>query len=310
MLFFKKKKLIEIENKLDSVLVQLKNSNKSCENMQVILLKIEKRLDLLEEKIDMNQKTVSQIVNETETAVLAEVTNLRDYIKMFDDTMEDLSEKNVAEILSKIQLVVDGVGSVKDNVSTARQESIAELSNKISQTGNQLQKQIIDGGNKNRVGIETLMTKLDALSKIENRLYSIEEKNDNTRKIAYQNVDRVEKTVMAEANKLSERLKKLDDMEDLSEKTIAEIVSKVESLSDELYSAKDNVLTTQQESVATLNEKINKLCEQLRQLIIDNGAASCNKAESIVSELDDKLDMVDSSLRLLLLNSVMDQIKE
>ncbi len=66
----------------------------------------------------------------------------------------------------------------------------------------------------------------------------------------------------------------------------------------------------QEEGMAALGESISHSCELLQQRISDQGITSQDKMGTMTKELDHKLEMMDSSLRLLLLNSVMDQIEE
>ncbi len=62
--------------------------------------------------------------------------------------------------------------------------------------------------------------------------------------------------------------------------------------------------------MAALGESISHSCELLQQRISDQGITSRDKMGMLAKELDNKLDMMDSSLRLLLLNSVMDLLEE
>ena len=161
MFSFRKKKLIEIDNKIDSVLEQLTISNQRHEDMISFFSKIENRLDLLEERLVDNQRTVSQSVKETEASVIAEIINLRECIKTFDEAMGTLSEKTVAEILSKIQSVVDEVNHVKDDISKSHNGSIVELCETINQLREHLQQLIMDDGTISRDRIEKATCELD-----------------------------------------------------------------------------------------------------------------------------------------------------
>ena len=57
-------------------------------------------------------------------------------------------------------------------------------------------------------------------------------------------------------------------------------------------------------------ETINRMYEQLTELINNDVSVNQEYVKSIRNEINDNWNMVDSSLRLLLLNNVMSQIKE
>ena len=79
---------------------------------------------------------------------------------------------------------------------------------------------------------------------------------------------------------------------------------------DELAIVKTVVLSGQKERTTEINEIIIRSYNQLQQFINNDGSVSREKISSLNGELISKLDVLDSSLRLLLLNSVMDQIGE
>lgn len=111
-----------------------------------------------------------------------------------------------------------------------------------------------------------------SLSSIENRLNCIEEKTEKNHQLVLQELKSYEHTVKEEINKLREDMNALN-------MTITGISGSVEE-----------------------NRSV------LQNQILNDGAENREKLLSMTRELEEKLDLLDSSLRLLLLNSVMDQI--
>ena len=73
--------------------------------------------------------------------------------------------------------------------------------------------------------------------------------------------------------------------------------------SDEINQLKDDFLKSQEEANVTLGELLSKS-------VSDDGTISREKIEKLTKEIYNKLEVMGSSIRLLLLNSVIDQIKE
>mgnify|MGYP004518293135 CR=1 FL=1 len=111
-----------------------------------------------------------------------------------------------------------------------------------------------------------------SLSSIENRLNCIEEKTEKNHQLVLQELKLYEHTVKEEINKLREDMNALN-------MTITGISGSIEE-----------------------NRSV------LQNQILNDGAENREKLLSMTRELKEKLDLLDSSLRLLLLNSVMDQI--
>lgn len=111
-----------------------------------------------------------------------------------------------------------------------------------------------------------------SLSSIESRLNCIEEKTEKNHQLVLQELKLYEHTVKEEINKLREDMNALN-------MTITGISGSIEE-----------------------NRSV------LQNQILNDGAENREKLLSMTRELEEKLDLLDSSLRLLLLNSVMDQI--
>lgn len=87
-------------------------------------------------------------------------------------------------------------------------------------------------------------------------------------------------------------------------------IDRIEKRLDFIEERIADISKKQEVSMAALGESISHSCELLQQRISDQGITSQDKMGTMTKELDHKLEMMDSSLRLLLLNSVMDQIEE
>ena len=161
MFFFKKKKLIEIDNKIESVLDQLRVSNRKYEEMISIFSQIENRLDVMEERIANTNNSISQNVKEAANTTIKEIGNLREGIKILDNTVCTLSEKNAEDINTKIQSIIEEIIFVKRNISEGQKVSSAELKETIDKTYEQLQQLIKDDGIVSREKIESTDRKLN-----------------------------------------------------------------------------------------------------------------------------------------------------
>lgn len=161
MFFFKKKKLIEIDNKIDSVLEQLEISNQRYGQVLDSFSKIENRLSQIEADVENNRWIVPQIINEMETSIIEEITNLRASLKMLEVTVGELSEKNVDYIIMRIQSILAEINLMKDDLTKSQKESIVALNEKIGQSCNTLHQLINSNGIVNREKMEKVTCELD-----------------------------------------------------------------------------------------------------------------------------------------------------
>ena len=105
-------------------------------------------------------------------------------------------------------------------------------------------------------------------------------------------------------SKLENRLDTVEKQMTNNQENIANCVKETEA------SVKQEITNWQNENLVTQRESMNQSYERLLRMITDDGILSRDKVNAVACELDRKLDMLDSELRLLLLNSVMDQIEE
>lgn len=161
MFFFKKKKLIEIDSKIDSVLDQLIVSSKKYEEMISVLSQIENRVNALEERIANTNNLISQNVQESTNITIEEIGNLREGMKMLDHTVCTLSEKSAEDINTNIQSIIDEINLVKCNLSEGQNKGSAELKETIAKLYEQLQQMIKDDGIVSREKIGTIDCKLN-----------------------------------------------------------------------------------------------------------------------------------------------------
>lgn len=161
MFFFKKKKLLEIDKKIDSVHEQFMMINQRQEDMLSFLARIEHRLNTMEERIASSQSTVSQSIKQTETSIVKEISSLEECIKILDDEMKTLSEKTVVEMFSKLQTGIDEIYLVRKDISMAQKDSIAVLSDTIRQSYEQMKLIIGDDKEMCRERLDAVVRDLD-----------------------------------------------------------------------------------------------------------------------------------------------------
>lgn len=149
------------------------------------------------------------------------------------------------------------------------------------------------------------------ISQVENKLNIFEAQIDSSSDGIAQSIQENTSTVSAEIASVRESVKNLSEtIHTLSEEDKKVILPKIQSVIDELAIVKTVVLSGQKERTTEINEIIIRSYNQLQQFINNDGSVSREKISSLNGELISKLDVLDSSLRLLLLNSVMDQIGE
>ena len=149
------------------------------------------------------------------------------------------------------------------------------------------------------------------LSQIENKINALETG-------IYNSFDRMAQSVQENTSALSMQIanfrnsiKNLSEtVHTLSEDNKEKTLTKIQSVIDELAVVKTAALNGQIEKTTEIIEVINRLYDQLQQSVNKDGNVSREKISALNGELISRLDMLDSSLRLLLLNSVMEQIKE
>lgn len=154
---------------------------------------------------------------------------------------------------------------------------------------------------------ENILSKMD---KIESKLELLEEQISNSHKNTSQYVQESKILIMKEINYLKEYLEILDSkIERLSENNSVTFIEKIQSVINEIKSVKVKILKSHEQSVTAMDKSFAYSSDLLQRLISDNRTINQVKIEKLTHELDKKLELVDSSLRLLLLNSVMNQIE-
>lgn len=92
MLFLKKKKLLEIDSKLDTVLDKLIESNKKYEEIICILSQIENRISGLEEQIENNlehKETINGMYEQLTELINNDVSVNQEYVKSIRNEIND-----------------------------------------------------------------------------------------------------------------------------------------------------------------------------------------------------------------------------
>lgn len=138
MFFIKKKKLIEIENKIDSVMEQLSIFNHIQEDILSFYNMIENRLDSIEQRMDDNHSAVSQSLKETEASIIEEIDILKKCIKALDDKMLESQKESkerivtLGESISHSRELLQQLISDDGKISRDKMDASAhELSNKF-----------------------------------------------------------------------------------------------------------------------------------------------------------------------------------
>ena len=100
-----------------------------------------------------------------------------------------------------------------------------------------------------------------------------------------------------------------EDLNSLSKTELAEVSLKLQLIMNEIHLVKNDTLQEQREVSSMFNKRINETKEELKAIVSEAQTVNHGKVEKFTQELESKLDMMESSLKLLLLNSVMEQIK-
>ena len=123
-------------------------------------------------------------------------------------------------------------------------------------------------------------------------------------------INEFQSNIKSDIDRIKELLNGVDeDLNSLSKTELAEVSLKLQLIMNEIHLVKNDTLQEQREVSSMFNKRINETKEELKAIVSEAQTVNHGKVEKFTQELESKLDMMESSLKLLLLNSVMEQIK-
>lgn len=102
----------------------------------------------------------------------------------------------------------------------------------------------------------------------------------------------------------------VDDRLNQVEKRLSDIIQKIEVLNEEISLLKENETKFHKESIDDMSKVIEQIRANLEVRITNRVRENKEELTLNTQELNKRLDLVDSSVKMLLLNSVMDKIPE
>ncbi len=259
MLFFKQKKLIEINEKIEKLQQMMENQSHTFQS-------IEKRLDTLEQAAQKNALDFQNMD-----------------IRM--DALEQTEEKNVESIHNALKTITDMNADSRQYVCSCLTEKLDQMS--------------LDNGKK----IESLKSRLN-LQNIENRLNKLEQ-------LEQKNADSVRHALKAvRESDMDSRQYICDCLNEKLEHVLSDNEKKLECLKDILTDQKVKGLSLAESIAENVNRMQDSHGDYAKE--IQESLNSIKELINVNTETDnaiiEKLDVVENEIRMLLINSVMDQI--
>jgi hypothetical protein len=123
-------------------------------------------------------------------------------------------------------------------------------------------------------------------------------------------INEFQSNIKSDIDRIKELLNRVDeDLNSLSRTELAEVSSKLQLIMNEIHAVKNDTLQEQREVSSMFTRRLDETKEELKDIVSEAQTVSHEKVEQHTQELESKLEMMESSLKLLLLNSVMEQIK-
>ena len=120
-----------------------------------------------------------------------------------------------------------------------------------------------------------------------------------------------EKNINSEINRIEVQLSNVDkSIHAISLNVVSELQKRIEVFQNEIQRNGNFIVEKQKSALEKMSEDL--ICEikDIKEQIVTESRASGANLKSIDENLCQRIDMLDSALKLLLLNSVMDQIDE
>lgn len=275
MFFFNRKKLTAIDGKVDIIQEQLEQNTHKIEEIMLNLHKLDNRLEVLEAQVEKNNTVSSQTIKEVENGILTELSCMLKDLENIRDEVNTSNEKVLVTLQSSMQSSNDEIKLMKTDILKEHSESTAKFIEEVTQSRDIICNSLMEESRQNKKSI--------------NEFHS---------------------NIKSDIDRIKELLKDVDeDLNSLSKTELAEVSSKLQLIMNEIHVVKNDTLQEQREVSSMFTRRLDETKEELKDIVCEAQTVNHEKVEKHTQELESKLDMIESSLKLLLLNSVMEQIK-
>lgn len=275
MFFFNRKKLTAIDGKVDLIQEQLEQNTHKIDEIMLNLHKLDNRLEVIEEQVEKNSTVLSQAIKEVEDGMSTELSCMLKDLNNIRDEVNTSIEKVLVTLQSSLQSSNDEIKLMRTDILKEHSESSAKLIEEVTQSRDIICNSLIEESTQSKKSINEFQSNI---------------KSD---------IDRIKELL----NGVDE------DLNSLSKTELAEVSLKLQLIMNEIHLVKNDTLQEQREVSSMFNKRINETKEELKAIVSEAQTVNHGKVEKFTQELESKLDMMESSLKLLLLNSVMEQIK-
>jgi hypothetical protein len=273
--FFNRKKLTAIDGKVDLIQEQLEQNTHKIDEIMLNLHKLDNRLEVIEEQVEKNSTVLSQAIKEVEDGMSTELSCMLKDLNNIRDEVNTSIEKVLVTLQSSLQSSNDEIKLMRTDILKEHSESSAKLIEEVTQSRDIICNSLIEESTQSKKSINEFQSNI---------------KSD---------IDRIKELL----NGVDE------DLNSLSKTELAEVSLKLQLIMNEIHLVKNDTLQEQREVSSMFNKRINETKEELKAIVSEAQTVNHGKVEKFTQELESKLDMMESSLKLLLLNSVMEQIK-
>ena len=275
MFFFNRKKLTAIDGKVDIIQEQLEQNTHKIEEIMLNLHKLDNRLEVIEEQVEKNNTVLFQAIKEVEDGMSTELSCMLKDLKNIRDEVGTSIEKALVTLQSSLQSSNDEIKLMKTDILKEHSESNAKLMEEVTQSRDIIRNSLTEESTQNKKSINEFQS-----------------------------------NIKSDIDRIKELLNGVDkNLNSLSKTELAEVSSKLQLIMNEIHLVKNDTLQEQREVSSMFNKSINETKEELKAIVSEAQTVNHGKVEQYTKELESKLDMMESSLKLLLLNSVMEQIK-
>lgn len=275
MFFFNRKKLTAIDGKVDIIQEQLEQNTHKIEEIMLNLHKLDNRLEVIEEQVEKNNTVLSQTIKEVENGISAELSCMLKDLKNVRDEVNTSNEKVLVTLQSSLQSSNEEIKLMKTDILKEHSESTAKLIEEVTQSRDIIGNSLTEESRQNKKSI--------------NEFHS---------------------NIKSDIDRIKELLNGVDeDLNSLSRTELAEVSSKLQLIMNEIHVVKNDTLQEQREVSSMFTRRLDETKEELKDIVSEAQTVNHGKVEQYTKELESKLEMMESSLKLLLLNSVMEQIK-
>lgn len=275
MFFFNRKKLTAIDGKVDIIQEQLEQNTHKIEEIMLNLHKLDNRLEVIEEQVEKNNTVLFQAIKEVEDGMSTELNCMRKDLKCICDEVGTSIEKALVTLQSSLQSSNDEIKLMKTDILKEHSESNAKLMEEVTQSRDIIRNSLTEESTQNKKSINEFQS-----------------------------------NIKSDIDRIKELLNGVDkNLNSLSKTELAEVSSKLQLIMNEIHLVKNDTLQEQREVSSMFTRRLDETKEELKDIVSEAQTVSHEKVEQHTQELESKLDMMESSLKLLLLNSVMEQIK-